>query len=68
MSKKILVEDYFLTIIAYIILMISIVMVNLINQPMLKLVSYVLLPISIIITIHGVIQINRDKEILRSLA
>ena len=68
MSKKILVEDYLLTIVAYFILMVSIVTVNLVNQPMLKLVSYILLPASLIITIYGVMQVNKDKEILRSLA
>lgn len=68
MNKKILVEDYLLTIVAYFILMVSIVTVNLVNQPMLKLVSYILLPASLIITIYGVMQVNKDKEILRSLA
>ena len=66
--KKLLVEDYFLTIVSYLILMVSIVTVNLVNQPMLKLVSYILLPISIIVTIYGVVQINKTKDMIRSLA
>ena len=65
--KKMLIEDYLLTIVSYLILMISIVTINLINQPMLKLVSYVVLPISIIVTIYGVLQVNRTHEMIRSL-
>ena len=66
--KKILVEDYFLTIIAYLILMVSIITINLINQPMLKLVSYIVLPISILVTIYGVLQVNKTHDMIRSLA
>ena len=65
--KKMLVQDYALTIIAYLILMISIITINLINQPMLKLVSYIVLPISIIITIYGVVQVNKTHDMIRGL-
>ena len=66
--KRLLVEDYLLTIVAYIILMVSIVTINLISQPMLKLVSYIVLPIAIIVTIYGVLQVNKTHDMIRSLA
>lgn len=65
--KRMLIEDYALTIVAYLLLMISIVTINLINQPMLKLVSYIVLPISVIVTIYGVIQVNKTHDMIRSL-
>ena len=65
--KRMLIEDYALTIVAYLLLMISIVTINLINQPMLKLVSYIVLPISVIVTIYGVVQVNKTHDMMRSL-
>ena len=65
MKRKMIIEDYLLTIISYLLLASSIVMINLINQPMLKMVSYILLPISLFVTIYGVIEVSKDKSYLK---
>ena len=63
---RIIIQNYILTIIAYLMLMISIVTINLLHQPFLKMASYVSLPLSFIITIYGVLEINRSKARARA--
>lgn len=59
---RIIIQNYILTIIAYLMLMISIVTINLLHQPLLKMVSYISLPLSFIITIYGILEINKSKK------
>ena len=55
-------EYYVLTIIAFIILLISILFTNLINYTVLKAFSYLVLSVSLTIVCYGIYQINKTYE------
>ena len=55
-------EYYIITIIAFIMLLISIIFTNLINYTILKVLSYLVLSISLIIVCYGIHKINKTYE------
>ena len=55
-------EYYIFTIIAFIILLISILFTNLIKYTILNILSYLVLIVSLIIVCYGIYKINKSYE------
>jgi uncharacterized membrane protein len=63
-NKKIIVGDYLLVILAYIVLATSIIAVNMLKNADLRTLAYLVLGVGVLTIIYSIYTLNVDKELL----